>query len=167
MALFTIGYEGLTVSQFFSILRTQGVETLVDVRELPLSRKPGFSKKSLAASCLAHDLDYTHFPALGCPRTIRHTYRENGDWAWYTRHYLAHLEKQSEALADLSQRIQQGRCCLLCFEANPQECHRLYVASHLAKSLTSVRVEHLTREHLAAEHLSPARARVAAFPVLA
>ena len=153
MILFTIGYEGLSNSDFFSILQSQQIETLVDVRELPLSRKPGFSKKALTASCLQHGLNYTHLPALGCPRTIRHTYRENNDWAWYTRHYLTHLQQQPDTLSDLAQRVQKERCCLLCFEADPQECHRLYVAAHLAQSLSHLHTEHLTREHLEADCL--------------
>ena len=48
MTVFTIGYEGLDIGAFMSLLAEHGIETVVDIRELPLSRKPGFSKKALA-----------------------------------------------------------------------------------------------------------------------
>ena len=49
------------------MLREHDIETVVDVRELPLSRKPGFSKKTLAATLNLSGLDYVHISALGLP----------------------------------------------------------------------------------------------------
>jgi uncharacterized protein (DUF488 family) len=48
MNLFSVGYEGLNFDEFMPLLSKHGIETVVDIRELPLSRKPGFSKKALA-----------------------------------------------------------------------------------------------------------------------
>jgi len=48
MNLFTIGYEGLNTDDFMALLFEHGIETVVDVRALPLSRKPGFSKSQSA-----------------------------------------------------------------------------------------------------------------------
>src|SRR4051794_12371085 len=48
LTLFTVGYQGLDVGSFLSLLAESAIETVVDVRELPLSHKRGFSKKGLA-----------------------------------------------------------------------------------------------------------------------
>ncbi len=77
--LMTIGYEGLTVAGFLDLLRRCRVSRLVDVRELPISRKPGFAKAALSAAIEARGIRYEHLVALGCPREIRHRYREDGD----------------------------------------------------------------------------------------
>ena len=50
MRIFTIGYEGTTVPEFITALRRAGVERVIDVRALPLSRRPGFSKSPLKAA---------------------------------------------------------------------------------------------------------------------
>src|SRR5690242_1800847 len=47
--LLTIGYEGCTIDQVLAELKAAGVELLIDVRAVPMSRKPGFSKRQLAA----------------------------------------------------------------------------------------------------------------------
>lgn len=131
MRLMTCGYEGTKPSQFFSTLLNNEVETIVDLRELPLSRKPGFSKSALATSAPRYDLRYVHIPALGCPREIRHAYREDDNWSRYTRRFLAYLKTQDQAMDALAELIERERCCLLCFEADPNYCHRSYVADAL------------------------------------
>ena len=65
--LFTLGYEGLTIEAFIARLQAAQVKTVVDVRELPLSRKKGFSKSAFCAVLSAHGIAYLHAPALGCP----------------------------------------------------------------------------------------------------
>ncbi len=72
--LLTIGYEGLNTHQFIGLLKLGDVQTVVDIRQMPLSRKPGFSKKSLSLLVQAHDMDYIHIGALGCPKDIRNDY---------------------------------------------------------------------------------------------
>jgi len=54
--LFTVGYEGLTLEAFIQRLQSSSIQTLVDVRELPLSRKRGFSKRALAESLASHGI---------------------------------------------------------------------------------------------------------------
>lgn len=131
MKLMTCGYEGTKPSQFFSTLLSNKVETIVDLRELPLSRKPGFSKSALATSAKRHNLNYVHIPALGCPRDIRHAYREDNNWSRYTKRFLAYLKTQGQAIDELAELIERERCCLLCFEADHNFCHRSYVAEDL------------------------------------
>jgi len=64
------------------------VKTVVDVRELPVSRKKGFSKSAFCAALSAHGIAYLHMPALGCPKPIRNPYKVDGNWQTYTREFL-------------------------------------------------------------------------------
>lgn len=79
MKLMTIGYEKLTPKQFYEALRQAGVSLLIDVRENPISRKPGFSKNTLKHAALEAGIAYQHISVLGCPRDIRLRYRENAE----------------------------------------------------------------------------------------
>jgi uncharacterized protein (DUF488 family) len=143
--IFTVGYEGLDPKRFFALLARCGVEMIVDVRELPVSRKPGFSKGPLSGLCDGHEIEYEHFPELGCPRHIRHEYRDDGDWASYTVQFKAYLKTQVEALAKVAELSRKRRICLLCFEADFNFCHRTYVAQALAPLVGGkMRISHLT-----------------------
>ena len=71
MALFTFGYEGLAIDGFIARLKKAGVAVVVDVRELPLSRKKGFSKTAFAEALHGAGIAYTHVPTFGCPKSIR------------------------------------------------------------------------------------------------
>ena len=133
MKLATIGYEGLSVTNFFDILLGNQVKMLIDVRELPLSRKPGFSKGALGKQALNYGLRYVHLGGLGCPREIRHEYRDDGDWKKYTKRFLAYLHTQDREIENLLGLISSESACLLCFEADPQRCHRCYVAKAVAR----------------------------------
>jgi uncharacterized protein (DUF488 family) len=108
-------------------------ETVIDVRELPLSRKPGLSKKALATRLARSGVRYIHIPALGCPRAIRHRYRTDGDWVRYEQAFLEHLDMQQDPLARLADIISASKSALLCFEANPEFCHRRIVAAAVAR----------------------------------
>lgn len=86
--LFTLGYDGLTIEAFIARLQTAQVKTVVDVRELPLSRKKGFSKMAFCAALSAHGIAFLHAPALGCPKPIRNQYKADGNWQTYTREFF-------------------------------------------------------------------------------
>ena len=80
MAIYTAGYEGLSIDAFIARLKQAQIDKVLDVREYPLSRKPGFSKKAFA-QCLADaGIAYEHSPPLGCPKPIRNRYKVDGDW---------------------------------------------------------------------------------------
>ena len=100
--LMTIGYEGLDLPEFFELLKRCKVSMIVDVRELPISRKRGFAKAALSEELMTHGIKYLHMPALGCPRDVRHEYRDDGDWDRYTRRFKAYLKTQDEALRALA-----------------------------------------------------------------
>lgn len=143
MKLFTIGYEGLTEARFFELLQQHGIEALLDVRELPVSRKRGFSKSSLALAATQRGLSYLHLGALGCPREIRYQYREDGDWNCYSRRFLDYLDTQTQALDELAALAGQRTCCLLCFEADVNFCHRFYLAQRVEER-GGLEVTHIT-----------------------
>jgi uncharacterized protein (DUF488 family) len=143
--IFTIGYEGLDPKAFFVLLKRCDVEMIVDVRDLPVSRKKGFSKQSLSELCQQNGIEYQHIPALGCPRDVRHAYRDDGDWAKYTVRFKAHLAKQGDALSEVALLAARRKICLLCFEEDFNFCHRTYVAQSAAPLVGGdVKISHLT-----------------------
>ena len=143
MTVFTIGYEGLDIDAFMSLLTKHGIETVVDIRELPLSRKPGFSKKALASMLNLSGLEYVHMVDLGCPKQVRDRYREDGNWKRYTDGFLKHLKKQEAAIVDLSELVGSSNCVLLCYEADFNFCHRSMVADAV-RAHYGAEVEHIS-----------------------
>lgn len=142
MTVYTIGYEGLDIDEFMSLLAEHGIETVVDIRELPLSRKPGFSKKALANVLNLSGLEYVHMVDLGCPKPVRDGYRKDGDWKRYTAGFLKYLKTQKDAVAELSDLAAFSTCALLCYEADFNFCHRSMVADAVNKHC-GAEVEHI------------------------
>jgi len=125
MKIFTIGYEGTTMADFLAALTAAGVERVIDVRALPLSRRPGFSKSSLAASLLEAGIGYVHLKALGTPKRGRDAAKK-GDRATLEEVYAGQLELP-EAQAQSAQMLAlaaEKPSALLCFERDPGHCHR-------------------------------------------
>ena len=140
--LHTIGYEGLDTPDFLSLLSKHDIETLVDIRELPLSRKSGFSKKALAHSVKRWGIGYVHLAHLGCPKPIRNRYREDRDWTRYQRDFLKYLATQDEAITGLAAMAGKSCCALLCFEADHNLCHRTMVADAV-QQLSGTSINHI------------------------
>jgi uncharacterized protein (DUF488 family) len=152
MTVFSIGYEGLDIDAFMSLLAEHGIETVVDIRELPLSRKPGFSKKALANVLNLSGREYVHMVDLGCPKPVRDRYREDGNWKRYTDGFMKYLKTQDDAIAELSSLAASSNCALLCYEADSNFCHRSMVANAV-KDYCGARVTHIKA---AAKTASPA-----------
>jgi uncharacterized protein (DUF488 family) len=141
--LYTFGYEGFAIDSFITRLQSVGIETIVDVRELPLSRKKGFSKTALGDFLKQAGIGYFHVPALGCPKPIRNSYREDGDWQAYTRDFQAYLATQEASVQQLSRFARSSTVCLICFEADFNFCHRSYVARAVMRA-GGPPVQHIT-----------------------
>jgi len=125
MRIFTVGYEGATQAELIAALSQAGVTRVIDVRAVPLSRKPGFSKNVLAAGLKEAGIDYVHLKALGTPPAGREAARK-GDWARFAQVYAAQLETP-EAGAEAAQMValaEEKPSALLCFERDPKACHR-------------------------------------------
>ncbi|MFZ1344188.1 DUF488 family protein [Thiothrix eikelboomii] len=143
--VFTVGYEGMGLDEFVQCLQLAGVHLLVDVREVPLSRKPGFSKKGLSAYLQSKGIDYLHIQALGCPKSIRNQYKFDHDWMRYTRDFLAYLrQEQAKELEKLTGIASQTPSALMCFEANAAQCHRSLI-TYLMAQAQPIAIEHLVR----------------------
>jgi uncharacterized protein (DUF488 family) len=157
MTLATLGYEGLNIETFFNILKDHSIETIVDIRELPISRKPGFSKNALIKHAESFGLQYVHLRDFGAPRAIRHQYRADDDWDKFTDEYLTHLKLQKASLVSLLDLVQHQNCCLLCFETNHLRCHRRYVANALfSRTDGQLEIKHLAaKEIITAAWLQP------------
>ncbi|RIY38732.1 DUF488 family protein [Neopusillimonas maritima] len=142
MTVFTIGYEGLDIDAFISLLAEYGIDTVVDIRQLPLSRKRGFSKRALTSVLNLSGLEYVHMADLGCPKPVRDRYREDGSWRHYTEGFLKHLKVQEAAVAELSGLVSSSSCALLCYEADFNFCHRSMVANAV-RDYCGAGVEHI------------------------
>jgi uncharacterized protein (DUF488 family) len=125
MKIWTIGYEGATMAEFLGALTRAGVEQVIDVRALPLSRRPGFSKSSLAASLKEAGIAYVHLKALGTPKAGRDAAKK-GDRVILEAVYDAQLELPEAQAQAAAMRALAGekRSALLCYERDPGCCHR-------------------------------------------
>lgn len=157
MNIYTVGYEGLDLEGFLLQLRRSGVRLLVDVRDLPLSRKRGFSKTALAKALGGAGMTYLHIRSLGCPKAIRDQYRVDGDWKAYTAAFLKHLGKQSQAVRELADLCEKRPAALLCYEADAGHCHRTYVARAVA-AVSSGRVMHIGGDGITPDRAMPVAA---------
>ena len=128
--LFTVGYEGSELAEFLATLSRQDITQVIDVRELPLSRKRGFSKQALSDALKARGITYIHLKDLGDPKPGREAARR-GQFAEFRRIYGQHLRKvaSQEALATAGTLASKRRSCLLCFEREPADCHRTIIAA--------------------------------------
>jgi uncharacterized protein (DUF488 family) len=125
MRIFTIGYEGATVSEFIAALKQAGVQRVIDVRAVPNSRRPGFSKTPLRNALSEEEIDYVHLRALGTPADGRAAARA-GRHEDLQRIYAGQLELP-EAMAESAQMLelaQEKPSALLCYERDPAGCHR-------------------------------------------
>lgn len=124
-AIWTIGYEQATQPAVIAALRDAGVGVLADIRNLPLSRRPGFSKSALEAAAEQTGIAYRHFKHLGTPPEGREAARR-GDHAGLERSYSGQLELP-EALAQMAELralAAEKRVALLCYERSATKCHR-------------------------------------------
>lgn len=141
--IYTIGYEGATADNLANTLAEAGVELLIDVRAVPLSRKPGFSKNKLAARLKENGIAYLGLRGLGTPAAGR-TAARKGRITEMREIFTQHLGTD-DAQIDLAEALkaaEEQRACLLCFEHHPQACHRLVVAERMAEQ-TGFEIIHL------------------------
>jgi uncharacterized protein (DUF488 family) len=162
MDIHTIGYEGVAQEEFLRLLQGARVQIVVDVRDVPLSRKRGFSKTALAAAIHAGGIDYLHIRNLGCPKPIRDEYRLNRDWHAYSVAFMDYLRGQSEAVHALAHICKIRVAALLCYEADAGLCHRTYVARATAAisggSVLHIGAAGITPDHSCARTAASQRA---------
>ncbi|WP_116089828.1 DUF488 family protein [Sphingomonas crusticola] len=133
MKIFTIGYEKATQPELIAALQAAGVQRLIDVRAVPLSRRPGFSKNILARGLAEQGIDYVHLRALGTPPEGREAARK-GRHDVLERVYAGQLELP-EAMVQAAQMLELAEekpSALLCFEREPGGCHRTLLLRSVA-----------------------------------
>ena len=133
MRIFTIGYESTTVAEFIGALQSAGVKRIIDVRAVPNSRRPGFSKTPLRNALAEEGIDYVHLRALGTPADGRAAARA-GRHDDLERIYAGQLELP-EAIAQGAQMVDLAKeqpSALLCYEREPSGCHRTLLLGAVA-----------------------------------
>ena len=139
--IYTVGHGARSAVAFVFLLQQSRIDTLVDVRAYPVSRRhPQFSRDPLKASLEEARIAY-HWQgqALG-------GMRKGG--------YAAHMETPlfADAAAELARLSHSQTVCIMCAETNPADCHRSHISDWLVAR--GERVVHLiqpgeTRDHAA------------------
>ena len=142
--LFTIGYEKAKPDAVLGELKRAKVKLLVDTRAVAPSRRPGFSKRQLAAALDQHGIGYLHLQKLGTPSDGREAARSGKlDTLW--RIYAKHLKTPEaiEAMNELVSIVKSGQAvCLLCYERDKDCCHRSRIAE-VVQARTGIAIENL------------------------
>jgi len=134
-ALFTIGYEGISVEMYFNRLLNNDVKALVDVRRNPMSMKYGFHKSQLQNICTSVGITYYHIPELGIQGEKRKKLETQADYDELFEEYCCStLLTETSAQEDVMKLYKQhGRIALTCFEKLPEQCHRSHLAGKLVE----------------------------------
>ncbi|MGC8838194.1 MAG: DUF488 family protein [Anaerolineae bacterium] len=136
MELYTIGYQGRDLAEVLGLLEKNHIEVVLDIRDYPHSRKEGFSKSALSSALSKRGIQYVHLRPLGAPSDMRREYRINHDWEAFAKAFTQRLLTDGTALHGLDVAIalvNSHTSCLLCFEADPNSCHRSIVAHEICR----------------------------------
>lgn len=138
--VFTIGYQGASLTELVAELAAAKVSVLVDTRHTPMSRRPEFRRGSLESALADAGIRYLPASALGAPRELREL--APVDWDEFAEAYRDRLRLVGEEIEALLPIVVSERVCLLCFEADSAACHRSLLA-HEIESLLDVSTTHL------------------------
>lgn len=133
--LYTIGHSTRTLDEFISVLKTHKIETLVDIRTFPMSRRlPHFNRESLEKALPAAGIRYVWMKSLGgyrkkirddSPNTaLRHRSFRN-----YADHMLT--PEFEQAIHELIRLAETSRTAYMCAERVWFHCHRMLVSDWL------------------------------------
>jgi uncharacterized protein (DUF488 family) len=143
MSIATIGYEKSSLEDFIETLLISHIQVLVDVRQLPLSRRKGFSKRALGEALNDVGIDYLHLAGLGDPKEGRDAAKE-GNHGEFLRIFAAHMktEEFKAAIERVTPIAEEKKSCLMCYERDPEKCHRKLVGEVLS-GIISANIKHL------------------------
>lgn len=134
-ALYTIGYEGLTIEQYINKLIRADVKVLCDVRKNSFSMKYGFSKSQLKMACEGVGIQFMHLPEVGIVSDKRKELNTQKDYDILFEEYratvLPNTLKQQEFILDLINKHQ--RVAITCFEKDICQCHRKHLAEAICE----------------------------------
>ena len=129
--IFSIGYEGKTMEEFIGILKKAGVQLLIDVRDAPFSRKPGFSKKPLEASLQDAGIEYVGIPELGTDKSSREAHKADPNITPILEEYKIKFEKNIAIYQALKKMARAKVTALMCYEEDYRQCHRQVIEERL------------------------------------
>ncbi len=161
LVIYTVGHSTRDLPTFLGLLRSHGVEQLVDVRTVPRSRKnPQYNADTLPQSLRAAGVRYVHLRALG---GLRHAARNSVNTGWRNTSFrgFADYMQAPEFAKGLERLIKLASArptAIMCAEAVPWRCHRSLIADALA--VRGVRVLHIFSAGQAREHVLTPFARV-------
>ena len=144
--IFTIGYTGFTLDEFLDTLARNQVECLIDVREIPISRKKGFAKTALSNALSTSGISYEHFRPLGSPKELRHQVREDRQYIKFFAGVHKHIREEAgrEAITQLLHISQERRSCIMCCCPRWDLCHRKCIVDVLT-DLSGMTFSHLQK----------------------
>jgi uncharacterized protein (DUF488 family) len=133
-AVFTVGHSTLSIEDFAAVLAGYGIQTVVDIRTVPRSRRnPQFNADALPQALKEHGIGYVGLPGLG---GLRKTSKDSPNKGWHNdsfRGYADYMQTPAfaEALDELIDISRHKRAAIMCAEAVPWRCHRSLVADAL------------------------------------
>lgn len=140
--IYTVGYQGRDLDGLLAALSEHQIELVVDVRLTPISRKRGFSKRLLGEALGQEGIKYVHAPELGNPKENRAVFQTKEQVGIGKRRYRARLANGSRARFDeVVAHSRESRVALLCFESDPEQCHRSCITDLAAEEDPSITVK--------------------------
>ena len=142
-AIFTAGYEGLSVDAFLDLLMRNGVKRIIDVRNNPVARRYGFHKSTLNRLSGNLGIDYRHVPELGIHSELRQNLDDQSDYnRLFDRYEKTTLAASDSAIDKVAQLCLEKPSVLVCMEREPCSCHRARLAPFVSKKI-GLPIEHL------------------------
>jgi uncharacterized protein (DUF488 family) len=133
----TIGYQHRTGEDLVRSLVDARIRFLVDVRAVPMSRKPDFRKNRLISLLEEADIRYMGMPTLGTPKFLRDKLAADGNYDEFFAQFRNHVETVEAHMASVGRLAERRKITLMCFERDANECHRLVLAENLSKLISS------------------------------
>lgn len=132
--IFTIGHSTRTLHELISIIDSQKLKLLIDVRTVPKSRyNPQFDQSRISKRLAKHGIEYRHMAGLG---GLRHTRKDSPNKAWHNLSFRAYADYMmtdefKNSLCRLINLSKRKRLVMMCAEAVPWRCHRSLIADAL------------------------------------
>ena len=143
IAVYTIGYESVSIDGFLHMLVEAGIERLIDVRSNPTARRYGFHKSTLSRLAERLGIEYCHFAELGIQSEVRQLFPPDGDRdSMFDEYEVTTLRKEAATVETVSKLVGGRPSVLVCMEADPVCCHRGRLAEAVS-GLTGLPIVHL------------------------
>lgn len=134
--VYSIGYQGRNIENFIETLKDNKIKVLIDTRNSGLSRKPKFSRHALRKIVEKEGIKFIAVPEAGAPKELRDYLKNTGNLNNFFKMYKRHIT-ENKSFDKLGNHINGERTCIMCFERNAYECHRLVLSDMIYENLNS------------------------------